>query len=148
MQGALKSLLYRSRRAQPLDDAQVYEIYRQATDNNALEGITGVLIHDGDYFVQLLEAGEDAMAGMMNKLRADPRHCNLEVIDERTIERRSFGGWSMKLVKVDHAPFVAVDDVETEIADHVDPEIRALIIETVAASSRGDGHFPRAAMIG
>ncbi len=135
VQGALKSLLYRSRRAQPLDDTQVYEIYKQATENNALEGITGLLVHDGNFFVQLLEAGDAALTAMIHKLEADPRHCDIEIIDERVIERRSFGTWSMKLVKVDHAPFVAVKDLEAELGDHIDPAIRALIIDTVATSA-------------
>lgn len=138
MQGALKSLLYTSECTAPLDDAQVFHLYKTAIDNNALEGVTGLLIHDGTGFLQLIEGGEAAVDVTLAKLRRDPRHCNIVVRDERTIERRSFADWTMKLVQIDRAHMAAVGSMDDELGPRVDPVIRALILDNVHRMGRAD----------
>jgi hypothetical protein len=138
VQGTLKSLLYVSRCTAPLDDAQIFRLYKTAVENNAIEGLTGVLIHDGNVFLQLLEGGEEAVAAMMARLRADPRHCDIEVRDERVIARRSFGSWNMRLVKIDRAHMAAITNVDDDLGPHVDPAIRTLIVDTLHEISQPD----------
>ena len=138
MLGGLKSLLYVSRCSEPLDDDEIFRLYKTAVENNAMEGLTGVLVHDGDIFLQLLEGGEEALSTMMARLHKDPRHCDIEVRDERAIEERSFGGWTMKLVKVDRAHMAAVTNLDGELGPNVQPEIRKLIIDTLHEISRTD----------
>ncbi|CAM3209236.1 hypothetical protein SPAN111604_10490 [Sphingomonas antarctica] len=138
MQGPLKSLLYVSRCTAPLDDDQIFRLYKTSVENNAIDGITGVLIHDGNVFLQLLEGGDNAVTAMMARLGRDPRHCAIQVRDERVIEQRSFGTWNMKLLKIDRAHMAAVTNLEDDFGPSVAPEIRQLIIDTLHEISSAD----------
>jgi hypothetical protein len=106
-----------------------------------MEGITGVLVYDGDVFLQVLEGGAESLDMMMAKLCKDARHYNVEVRDDRLINQRSFGGWTMKLLKIDRAHMAAVESLDDELGPAVDPAIRELIIENLRLVSEPvEGH--------
>lgn len=96
----LKSLTYTSMARLDLTEADVGDIHRAASQTNALEGITGLLIFNGTHFLQILEGAPEAVDELLARLRHDRRHEAMEVRDERDIERRFFGDWSMELVRV------------------------------------------------
>lgn len=93
----LQSALYISRSLlAPADsDRAVHGIVAAAIVGNALSGITGALICTGEYFAQVIEGDAAAIDALLERLRADPRHTDLLVVDRGPIERRRFGDWSM-----------------------------------------------------
>ena len=96
----LKSVTYTSMARLDLTEQEVVEIHRTALRSNALDGITGVLIFNGTHFLQIVEGGPSSVDDLLRRLRQDSRHQALEVRDERLVDRRLFGGWSMELVRV------------------------------------------------
>lgn len=97
----LRCVIYSSEAQLGLTESDLDMIDRTATELNALDGITGLLIYNGRYFVQLLEGASEALDDVMGRISADPRHNNISVEYDYPIDRRSFPDWSMKMQAVD-----------------------------------------------
>ncbi|GAB2706635.1 hypothetical protein GCM10027195_07740 [Comamonas sediminis] len=96
MPTSLRSLLYISRLAAGYSSTEVGRIVKQAREMNAIHGITGVLVFDGDWFAQYVEGAPEAMALLEAHLRADPRHSDFTVVDAGLSgPERRFPGWVM-----------------------------------------------------
>lgn len=72
-------------------------ILEKSRRNNGLDGITGLLWADGERFAQVLEGDEEAVGETMERIRADPRHCDITILHDRIVAERHFGDWSMDL---------------------------------------------------
>lgn len=73
----------------------------QSARNNAAVGITGMLMHEGGMFLQVLEGDEAAVRGLFAKISDDSRHSRLTVVLEGNIPARHFPDWHMALVDAD-----------------------------------------------
>ncbi len=71
-------------------------ITREAIAHNSAQEITGILLHHNQVFVQVLEGSTEALETLMNKLRKDRRHRNIEVLLDGRIRGREFSDWSMR----------------------------------------------------
>jgi hypothetical protein len=120
----LKSLAYTSFARLDLTAGDLEAIHRTARDINALEGVTGLLIYNGTHFLQIVEGAEDAIDGLVERLRRDPRHSGLEVRDERRVEQRSFPGWSMELALVESDYFEAREHISERLPAGVPRAVR------------------------
>jgi len=65
--------------------------------NNEQAGITGALIFDSLWFIQVLEGNRDTVAATLRRISADDRHDNVTVMDARPIAERQFTNWWMGL---------------------------------------------------
>jgi len=88
-----RQLFYTSRSAPGVD---VDLILQQSRHNNAVDGITGLLWHDGTHFVQVIEGPDSSVASTYARIAGDPRHSELAILSDRTIDKREFGYWSME----------------------------------------------------
>ena len=123
----LKTLTYTSRASLDLTAADLAEIHRVARELNGLDGITGLLAFDGTRFLQIVEGSAEAVEALVERLRRDHRHTGFEVRDEQAIERRSFPGWSMELVRVSAGYLRARAELASALPPQVTPRVRALI---------------------
>jgi len=100
--------------------------------NNEKSGITGALIFDSLWFVQILEGERTAIAATLRRIMQDERHDNVTVMDARSIEQRQFGNWWMGLgfLRGDHSALYARHGLGTRL----DP--RKMTGEQVAALAR------------
>ena len=96
----LTSVTYTSLARLDLQASDLEDIHRTARDQNALDGITGLLVFNGTHFLQIVEGSEKAIDELIERLRKDPRHTGFEIRDRRKVEARSFPEWSMELVRV------------------------------------------------
>lgn len=62
---------------------------------NREQAITGVLFYHNRKFMQLIEGEHSVLNALMNTLRGDPRHRNITIIVDETVERRGFAEWNM-----------------------------------------------------
>lgn len=65
--------------------------------NNEKAGITGALLFDSLWFVQILEGERDAVSSTLLRISSDTRHDKVTVMDARPIKERAFGNWWMGL---------------------------------------------------
>ena len=92
----LRRLVYRSESCISHEDvAGLDAIFRVSIRNNARDNITGALALPDGKFVQSLEGEEACLNRLMDRVRADVRHENIEVLGEWPIQARLFAGWAM-----------------------------------------------------
>jgi hypothetical protein len=91
----LVRLMYASRAAGPVDHDELVAILRKSKANNPSLGVTGVLCCSGGIFLQVLEGGRSAVNQLYNRIVADPRHTQVELLSYEEIGERRFAGWAM-----------------------------------------------------
>lgn len=93
-------LVYRSRLSIPPDDveAEVAKILGAARTKNPRLGITGALVVWEESVVQTLEGDEDVVRDLYATIGRDPRHEQLELVEETPGVARAFTRWSMARV--------------------------------------------------
>jgi len=63
--------------------------------NNEKAGVTGALLFDTVWFIQILEGEREAVSAVLRRIMGDERHDELTVMDCRPAEARLFGNWWM-----------------------------------------------------
>lgn len=92
--------LYASRAAKPLVSAVLDSILEQSSHRNPALGITGLLCHTDELFVQVIEGGRDEVCELFNSIVRDSRHVNVRLLAYEEIAERRFGNWSMGQVNL------------------------------------------------
>jgi Sensors of blue-light using FAD len=98
-------LIYCSRTRLPEDKHQdeLASILDTAMWFNRQNEITGCLGHSRDWFVQVIEGPESAVAETYGRIAQDRRHSDVRKLLTREIRNRSFPEWSMMSVTLDDA---------------------------------------------
>ena len=93
-------LLYVSVATEAMCDDDLGRIEASSLTFNALNGITGLLCFDGARFIQLLEGREQLVERLLERLKIDPRHKDLETLYGQPIQYKSYGEWAMRCVGI------------------------------------------------
>ena len=101
---ALYEVLYVSTLAPTQPLSMVAQIAGRARLVNAELDITGLLIFDGQRFCQQLEGPQNAVLKLIERIRNDPRHINVEVLHHGPLAARRFQQFSLA--------FSTVEDVD------------------------------------
>ena len=75
--------------------AEIDAILLASRRNNAANDVTGALLFNGEAFAQVLEGPRDAVDVAYAKLRFDPRHSNVVLLQQAKQLERNFGNWTM-----------------------------------------------------
>lgn len=71
------------------------EIVSASQRNNSRDGITGFLIFDKTWFIQILEGDQSQVSTTYTRIARDPRHTTATIMDARNVQGRSFPNWTM-----------------------------------------------------
>jgi hypothetical protein len=97
----LTRLIYHSENHLGLENgkmiADLNAIMDAANRNNEKNNITGALIFDTLWFVQILEGERVAVSETLRRIMTDSRHDAITVMDARPIAERQFSNWWMGL---------------------------------------------------
>jgi hypothetical protein len=74
-------------------DAEIAVISAMARRNNAAAGLTGVLVHTGGAFTQVLEGELPQVEATFDRIAADLRHTGVDLLQFMPINERSFDYW-------------------------------------------------------
>ena len=74
------------------------EVEGHARNYNQQHGITGTLCYGGGHFLQCIEGEKAYVFDLQQRIFADSRHKNVEVLLLKVIEQRSFTDWRMRLL--------------------------------------------------
>ncbi|QRE73930.1 BLUF domain-containing protein [Methylobacterium aquaticum] len=95
----IHQLVYYSRNTVPGGDramlTNMREILSISQRNNSRDGITGFLIFDKTWFVQILEGERARVAGTYDRIARDPRHAAATIVNVRDVPGRLFPNWTM-----------------------------------------------------
>lgn len=97
----LVQLLYSSRSKQDFSPADLDELVKCASENNARLGITGALVYIDGTFVQALEGPHGKVTTLYDRILADERHDDMLLVRIRRIRAREFPDWGMKEAQFD-----------------------------------------------
>lgn len=79
--------------ANPRNDRE--SILASSRRNNGLDGISGVLWFENKRYLQLLEGPPESVGSTLDRIRVDPRHSDLVVLEDSEQHERIFGDWAM-----------------------------------------------------
>lgn len=96
----LVRLMYVSRAVPSVDQEALHAILKKSKANNPKIGVTGLLCYSEGIFLQVLEGGRSAVNQLYNRIAADPRHTNVELLTYEEIGERRFASWSMGQVNL------------------------------------------------
>jgi hypothetical protein len=94
----LTKLIYASNHG-GLNSGVLEDILLSSRQNNARDGITGMLVVSNDNFMQILEGDRTAVAECFMRIMQDDRHQKILVMLSCEIASRQFPSWSMKCIK-------------------------------------------------
>jgi len=106
-------LLYISHATREISEAQIQDILRSSRRNNPALGITGVLVHGGGQFMQILEGPEHAVLRLYVKILDDRRNENCRIIHISPANERMFEKWSMGVIDSDPLGFQHVMELRS-----------------------------------
>lgn len=104
-------LLYMSHAATTVSDKDVQDILACARQRNPANGITGVLLHGGGLFMQVLEGPEPGVLRQYVKIMDDQRHSDARIIHFSPANTRIFENWSMGSIDGDPLQFQHIVDM-------------------------------------
>ena len=141
----LKQIIYSSKAATPMRSDDLARILDDARRGNAARDVTGVLIHAEGVFVQVLEGEGEALAPLLDSIRADSRHRDMKVFRDEPVERRAFHDWRMAWLAPDVAEMArwagleGTDSIEGVLETlHRNPQqvprVLVHIVEAIAAA--------------
>jgi hypothetical protein len=74
---------------------QLKQILASAIKNNAHLAVTGGLVFNRNYFMQVLEGNRSTVTKLFTTISGDTRHDQIELMDVKDARERLFGAWSM-----------------------------------------------------
>jgi hypothetical protein len=89
--------IYSSVQSHVLEPSEIERLIEHSRENNRLHDITGILLHVGSTFFQVLEGPPAAVNELYERILSDPRHKNVTKIIYEPIARRYFGDVTMSL---------------------------------------------------
>lgn len=87
--------IYTSTAAQMFGDKELQQLLAISVAANQKHGITGLLLYAGGTFMQVIEGEPEAADTLMRKIKADPRHRNLNILVRNQRAARDFSQWHM-----------------------------------------------------
>ena len=136
----LYNVVYCSRAAAGVDDAEVARIIAASRRHNPERGITGLLVFGSGIFFQWLEGPRDNVTQLMDVLRADTRHntvVQLSTVEE--VRERLFPTWDMELVTTTDIRDVLQDALDSATDDHNTAALGSLLAALDAGELSGLG---------
>lgn len=120
-------LLYISEEISPITDVDLEIILERSRTNNQKKELTGILIKNGTFFIQLLEGKKETVEGLYKVISKDPRHTRVKTLIVFNSTNRLFPTWSMGLV-----------DGKTEVKkmNELIPLIHSDVLKQVSAENR------------
>lgn len=97
MNGPHHQVIYTSYASPDLTDEGLNAILATARRNNARDEITGILLHSGNQFLQVIEGPRPAVERLLNRIAVDPRHEGMRTVLTHEVKHRDFGAWHMAM---------------------------------------------------
>ncbi|VWX37412.1 Blue light sensor protein [Limnobacter sp. 130] len=131
-------LLYCSQAKPDFTKETLDEILLISRKNNSTAGITGVLVHGGGMFMQVLEGPEQQVLRTYMKILDDKRHTDSRIIHISPVKERLFDNWTMGVIEAEpltfeHVAKLRAHRLESVTADafyQVMREFNAMLVKT------------------
>lgn len=92
---SLYFLIYASRATKPLSPEEFAVFRRRVVSANRSMGITGCLLYEDGYYLQMLEGRKEMVVGLLERIHNDSMHQDIRIVIQGPTKRRLFREWSM-----------------------------------------------------
>ncbi|WP_295568029.1 BLUF domain-containing protein [uncultured Stenotrophomonas sp.] len=99
----LRAIAYVSRALPDLSAERLQEVVEDAARFNRLAGVTGVLLHDGERFLQYIEGPPDGIDSVYERILQAGSHIDIIELARGRLGQRQFPYWSMRSLPVNAA---------------------------------------------
>ncbi len=91
----LSYIVYVSQRHATCTQEEIDKILEACERNNSHSDATGVLLYSESKFIQYLEGDYKKIISLYDKIKQDPRHRNVVMVQMGNIDERLFPSWQM-----------------------------------------------------
>jgi hypothetical protein len=106
----MRRIIYCSQATYDVSPEELVTLLDVCRRNNAVAGLSGMLLYSNQSFLQVLEGEPDALTTAYGRIEADDRHTNLRLLADVPTATALFPDWTMGFEHVD----------DEELADEVD----------------------------
>jgi hypothetical protein len=117
----LYHLCYASTQTRPLTGQELAGLLNTARATNVDHGITGLLLHREDSFLQVLEGEEADVRLIYDKIERDARHRDLKLLFAEQLGEREFPDWRMAFLELDGVEVQALPGFSDLLATDTEP---------------------------
>jgi len=97
----LRAIAYVSQARPDLSAERLQTLVNDATRFNRMAGVTGVLLHDGERFLQYIEGPPDGIDSVYERVLQAGSHVDIVELARGRLGQRQFPYWSMRALPVD-----------------------------------------------
>ena len=94
----LAQLIYRSKATPLFRRGDLPGFISAISLANKRQEMTGMLLFDGEYFLQVIEGRQNSLEDLLKVLKNDPRHESIVVLSLDAIKKRSFQDWGVTMI--------------------------------------------------
>jgi hypothetical protein len=112
----LEHVIYTSEAVVSFSERELRQLLLRARTKNIALNLTGMLLHVGRSFFQILEGEPPAVEELFDVIRRDPRHRRVVKLIHEPIERREFSDRRMGLARVTSIELATLPGMQDFIA--------------------------------
>ncbi len=113
---------YISSATEPMSTNELLGLLQACRESNAGRGVTGMLLYGNATFLQVLEGEEKVVDDLIETIRRDPRHTNLQILHRIKIERRQYSDWSMGFKRISDKELQSIEGLRDFSEKDFNPE--------------------------
>lgn len=122
----LHYIIYQSTPTDNVDKELLDSITTESMKWNAAHGITGILIHHDNRYIQYIEGNEEDIVEVFEKISRDSRHQKITTEVRGYTNERTFPGWSMgSWMITEHNAFnlKVIEELNRYLSDPINREL-------------------------
>ncbi len=105
-------ITYISRATEPMPAEELLLLLQQCRKNNSPRCVTGLLLYGNETFLQALEGNETVLDELIERIREDPRHVDVQLLHRTPIAHRQYSDWSMGFKRVSDGELKRVEGLK------------------------------------
>lgn len=120
------SIIYVSKVKNMLGQHELTALADEAARSNNENQITGLLVYNGEHFMQLIEGESSRIENLLKRIERDDRHSDLVVIRRREDQPRECPAWSMRCYTVPLKGVGAADEIFQSVPANFQADTRVI----------------------
>lgn len=96
-------IVYVSFSSKEMSEDEIIELLSEIRVKNEKQNVTGLLLHNNESFIQVIEGERNTINRLFEKIKSDPRHDNIVKLLDEPIHSRAFPDWSMGFQEITSA---------------------------------------------
>ncbi|MFT4772345.1 MAG: hypothetical protein ACI9CP_001436 [Cryomorphaceae bacterium] len=114
---ALRRIIYTSQASEQFSKRGLLDLLHESRAFNTIDEVTGVLMHRKGNFLQVFEGESEAVGNLLTRILRDPRHNDIKIIMDSTVDRRLFSNWTMGCADFDEPELSLIPGIRTDLND-------------------------------